>query len=400
MKTSIKKLLSSVQFNATLLMLFTLLSGLLLASSAATYNRIKNMAEQEKMVFSLADMHREDPALDRIRAGGILNRLPILIDELNNDAVYELANSLIIREAPHRAHYANMLRERAKTLNIAASAYFDAAVGSPSKRQEMVDAINAYVAVFYPLAKLQNRVLYYYTLLLGMMLTLVFIWSFVVIFASRNASKTILADIHALQPPEGTARNTFKFRTTEINTIAVKLRHENAEMSKTGSHRDDLTQLPNYDGVKMAFDRRTATGSNTHTFVCIFEIDNYSKLINHFPQSVIDPILLKITSIMKLHKMQNDQIGRIHGGQFIVVFQRQDKHKAIEECNYIRQMIEDNRFKMPHDAFPITLSGGFASKTASQTLDDAVKNAKERLKIAQEQGGNCVSDVTSNPKML
>ncbi|MEJ2468962.1 MAG: diguanylate cyclase, partial [Campylobacterales bacterium] len=127
------------------------------------------------------------------------------------------------------------------------------------------------------------------------------------------------------------------------------------------------------------------------TFVCIFEIDNYSKLVNHFPQSVIDPILIKITSIMKLHKMQNDLIGRIQGGQFIAVFVRSDKQKAMDDCDHIRQMIEENRFKMPHDSFPITMSGGFTSKTATHTLDDSVKNATERLRVAQNKGGNAIS---------
>ena len=400
MKTSIKKLLSSVQFNATLLMLFTLLSGLLLASSLATYKRIDNIGEQEKLVRSLGEMQREDPALARISSSGVLSRLPILIDALDTEAPYEIANSLIIREAALRDKYTKALRERARALNIVTTAYFNATVASPSKHAEMLNAINDYIAVFYPLTKLQNRVLYYYSLLVAASIALVFLWSFVVMVTSRSAARTILADIHALQPQEGATRTTVKYKTTEINSIALKLRQEGGEAAASGNKKDEVTQLPNYEGVKIGFERRPSGSKEMQAYVCIFEIDNYSKLTNHFPQSVIDPILIKITSIMKLHKMQNDQIGRIHGGQFITVFLRSDKQKAMEECNHIRQMIEENRFKMPHDSFPITLSGGFASKTASQTLDDAVKNAKERLKIAQEKGGNCVSDMSNNTKIL
>ncbi|WP_345971408.1 diguanylate cyclase [Sulfurimonas sp. HSL1-6] len=400
MKTSIKKLLSSVQFNATLLILFTLLSGLLLASSYATYKRIDNMAEQERLVHSLAKMDRADPALDRIRASGVLSRLPILIDALDSENVYEIANSLIFREAKTRSKYTNLLRERDRVLNASASAYFNASVDSPSRRDDMLRAIENYTTLFYPLTKLQNNTLYQYSLLVGAMLILVLLWGFVVMTAARNASKTILGDIYALQPQEGATRASVKFKTTEINTIALKIRQESGDAASANGKKDEVTQLPNYEGVKIGFDRRPKASKDMHAFVCIFEIDNYSKLVNHFPQSVIDPILIKITSIMKLHKMQNDQIGRIHGGQFIAVLLRSDKHKALEECNHIRQMIEENRFKMPHDSFPITLSGGFASKTASQTLDDAVKNAKERLRMAQEKGGNCVSDTNNNTKML
>ncbi|MHC3994437.1 GGDEF domain-containing protein [Thiomicrolovo sp. ZZH C-3] len=400
MKTSIKKLLSSVQFNATLLMLFTLLSGLLLASSYATYMRIDNMAEQEKMARSLAELNREDPALDRIQASGVLSRLPIMIDTLDSESPYEIVNSLIIGEAKTRSKYTDLLRKRARVLSASATAYFNSTADAPAKRDVMLRAIESYTALFYPLTKLQNSVLYHYSLIVGATLVLVLLWAFVVMAAARNASKTILGDIHALQPQEGATRASVKFKTSEINSIALKIRQEGGEAAATGGKKDEVTQLPNYEGVKIGFDRRPKGSKDVQVYVCIFEIDNYAKLVNHFPQSVIDPILIKITSIMKLHKMQNDQIGRIHGGQFITVFLRSDKQKAMEECNHIRQMIEENRFKMPHDSFPITLSGGFASKTASQTLDDAVKNAKERLKMAQEKGGNCVSDTNNNTKIL
>jgi hypothetical protein len=295
MKTSIKKLLSSVQFNAMLLMLITVATGLILASSLATYDRIDNMALQEQMVKEIAKKERKDLELDRIQVNGILNRLPILIDRMETEAPYEIVNSLIIREAARRSTYANVLRDRYKRLSETATAYYDAEKNPNDKRQDMLIAIDAYTFALYPVTKLQNAVLYQYALLTGIGLGLILLWSFVVIFVSRHVSKTILDDIHALFPEEG-SKLASEYNTYEINSIALKLRQGSGDAALAPSKKDEVTQLPNYEGIKASFEHRPSTSKNLQTFVCIFEIDNYSKLVNHFPQSVIDPILIKITS--------------------------------------------------------------------------------------------------------
>ena len=176
MKTSIKKLLSSVQFNAMVLMLMTVITALLLASATATFNRIDNMALQEHMVKEIAVKDRKDPALDHIQVEGILSRLPILINRLESDEAYELVNSFFFGEGPRRAEYANTLRERYRHLADAATPYFrnDAdgndkrtAADFKAQRHDVLVAIDAYIYALYPMTKLQNAVLYQYFFLTG-----------------------------------------------------------------------------------------------------------------------------------------------------------------------------------------------------------------------------------------
>lgn len=409
MKTSIKKLLSSVQFNALLLLLITVITSLVLASATATFDRVDNMAQQEEMVKTIAKKDRKDPALDQIQVEGILTRLPILIDRFQSDTPYELINTIFFREAQERSEYADVLRTRYRQLADAATLYFRNDTDETRKRteevlkaqkEEMLIAVNAYVYALYPLSKLQNGVLHQYFFVTAIGLGFILLWTLIVIFTSNKASRYILSDIHSLIQQDNSKRITDKLNTSEINTLALKLRQDSGESALTPSKKDDITQLPNYEGVKTSFEQRAPGSKKLQTFVCIFEIDSFPKMANHFPQSVIDPILVKIASIMKLHQMQNDQIGRIQGGQFIAVFVRQDKEKALDDCDHIRQMIEDNRFKLPHNSFPITVSGGFSSKMGSQTLDDAVKNAREYLKLAQDKGGNMISQAKNSPKIL
>ena len=409
MKTSIKKLLSSVQFNALLLLLITVITSLVLASATATFDRVDNMAQQEEMVKTIAKKDRKDPALDQIQVEGILTRLPILIDRFQSDTPYELINTIFFREAQERSEYADVLRTRYRQLADAATLYFRNDTDETRKRteevlkaqkEEMLIAVNAYVYALYPMSKLQNGVLYQYFFVTAIGLGFILLWTLIVIFTSNKASRYILSDIHSLIQQDSGKRITDKLNTSEINSLALKLRQDSGESALTPSKKDDITQLPNYEGVKTSFEQRAPGSKKLQTFVCIFEIDSFPKMANHFPQSVIDPILVKIASIMKLHQMQNDQIGRIQGGQFIAVFVRQEKEKALDDCDHIRQMIEDNRFKLPHNSFPITVSGGFSSKMGSQTLDDAVKNAREYLKLAQDKGGNMISQAKNSPKIL
>ena len=409
MKTSIKKLLSSVQFNAVLLMLMTVVTGLLLASSVATFERIDNAAQQEAMVREIAMKDRKDPELDRIQVNGLLGRLPISIDQFAGEQPYELVNSLFIGEAPARGRAADVLRERYSRLSQTATAYFNADPEPKTRKEaaeldtmhhDMLVAVDAYLYALYPVAKLQSGVLRQYITLTGYALGAILLVTFILIIASGRASRYILSDIHTLLQQEGPKSASEKLYTSEINSVALKLRQESGESALTPSKKDEVTQLPNYDGIKASFDQRPTPPKNLNTFVCVFEIDNYSKLINHFPQSVIDPVMIKIASIMKLHKMQNDLIGRIDGSHFLAVFTRPEKQKAFGDVDHIRQMIEENRFKLPHTNYHVTVSGGFTTKMSSQTIDDAVKNAREYLKQANEQGGNMIVEGKNNPKIL
>lgn len=135
-------------------------------------------------------------------------------------------------------------------------------------------------------------------------------------------------------------------------------------------------------------------------FVCLFEIDNYAKITNHYPESVIDPILVKIASFIKLHKMQSDLVARYEDGKFLMVLFRNEKRKAFEECENVRLMVEGNRFKLPHDSIPVTLSGVFLRKQPEQTLDSTVKKAEDSLEEAYNEGRNILIEYRSHRKML
>ena len=392
-------MLSSVQFNGMILLLIVALTGLVMLSALATYERIKDLALQERLLNKLVTLDRNDLKFSQIESSGIIRRLPILIDKLEEDTYYEFVNKILIKEKDQRKALIKRMRERYPKLAFASDTYFNTGTELADRHAAMVRQANAYRLTLYPVSLLQTEVLYQYYLVIGAGFGLIMLWTLFLVLMARQISAVVLGDIHALLKQDSTSKTPSKYNTHEMNAIALRLRQQSGEVL-TPSKQDPVTQLPNYEGVKSAFEQRPIKSKNLQVAVCVFEIDSYAKLVNHYPQSVIDPVLIKIASIMKLHKMQNDHVGRIGDSLFIAVFVRSDRQKALSDCDHIRQMIEENRFKLPHNSFPITVSGGFAVKTASQTLDDAVKNAKEYLNIAQEKGGNLIAELKKSPQIL
>lgn len=399
MKTSIKKLLSSVEFNIVVTLLFTVVTGLMLLSSYATHQRVMNIDIQEQLVKKSMLLDHKDLQLAQIASKGISRRLSILIDDMASEPFYELPNALVFKQKDYQKRLFETLRRRAAILDDAMKAYFFSDTHLMAKRRNLQTAVNDYLAALQKVTLLQAKTLERYLGAAGIGLGLIALWLLLVLMQAKRASAYILGDIRTVLQQDNAVRSQTKLTTTEMNSISLKLRNENSD-AIAPSKQDPVTQLPNYEGIKSAFDRRPITSKNLTIAVCIFEIDNYSKLANHYPQSVIDPVLVKIASIMKLHKMTNDHVGRIDENQFIAIFVRPEKKKAFEECDHIRQMIEEHHFKLPHNALHITVSGGFTVKTPSQTLDDAVKNAKEYLQVAHEKGGNVIAEVKNTQKIL
>ena len=398
MKTSIKKLLSNIQFNIIILLFMGVAIGTVLFSATATFDRINNLQEQDRLVKKLLTLDKEDLRFSQIESNGILKQLPITIKIFNTNTAYEFVNDIFIHGDRERTKLVEKLKIRYEALAKSVKTNFGTRKNTLAKRADMQRNVNEYLLSLYPLLQGQSRTLYQYFFLISAGLALLLLWILITLLSGKMAGKIILSDISALGSIEG-ARNNYKFKTTELNTLALKLRQQ-AGNPITPSKQDPVTQLLNYDGLKQMYDQRFTNVKSANIFICVLSIDNFTKLLNHYPESVIDPVLLKIASIMKLHKQQNDIVARIDEEHFAAVFVRSSRQKAFDDCDHIRQMVEDNRFKLPHTTIPITLSGGFATKSSSQSLDDAVKNAFEYLKIAQEKGGNNIAEIKDNTKIL
>ncbi len=395
MKTSIKSLLASVRINAVLLLIISAVTGLLLASALTTYERLQNLDKQERMVGKILAKNRKDPALDRIQAEGTLLRLSLQIDRLKEKGSYG-----IFDKPTEDSPLIQALESAFERFRKSANAYFGAEHTEASGQRELHAAANGYILALHPLFKSAGATVRRYLFIAAVGSGIMLLWALITAAASRRASRIILDDLRALHPHEKSSRTPGRFATSEISDVAHAYRREQRRASGYPDKEDPLTGLPDYSSVKAALEQRTGNPKGLQSAVCLCEIDDYAELSHHFSRDGVDAVLLKIASILKLHQMQNDLIGQMDEGGFIAVLSRSDKRKAYEDCDHIRQMVAENRFKMSHGTFPVTLSGGFAPLAAGQPLNEAVKLAKSRLQSAKKLGGNRIYELQTNTKIL
>ncbi len=398
MKTSIKKLLSSIQFNILVLFVLVILAALLAAASTAAFERIDNIRAQDSLVRELMATDRDDMEVARIKSDGLLKQLSLAVSQMSIRPDYDIVPRFFPQIMQAQTKVLQTLQTRFESLEKASRRYFSKKAAPVTDRARLQKHVDTYRLTLYELLSLETATLGHFRLAMTGALALILFWVLLAWLSARRASRLILNDAAALGRLDGT-RGSKEFTLAEFNSIALRLRQSGSD-SLLSAKLDPLTQLPTYEGIKKMYEQRFAKLSSKNIYVCIAEIDNYSKLANHYPTNVINPVIQKIASILKLHQQQNDLIGRIGENRFIIVLMRPDRKKAFQECNLARQMVEETRFKLPHATIPITLSGGFTPKTSSQSLDDAVKAASEYLKAAHEKGGNVIVELRESKKVL
>jgi len=399
MKTSIKALLSNIQFNLLMLMAMIFVTAFVMYASIATFERIDNLDTQKKMVTSLQNLELTDLALNEIEINGTVRQLNIMIDQLGEEHFYEFVNIFFADDDEIRNELTANLRLAFSRFDEAAKAYVKTFDEKKQLKGALLQNGEVYKTALSEYLVLQTQALYQYFLASAFVLGILFFWTAYIFIAAKRAGMLIFADVHALQHSGDPSTMGHKFHTTEMNSVAFRLRQGHDAENQPGK-QDQLTQLLSRDALFNTFEQRTDKLKSGNVYVCLFEIDNFAKLINHYPVSVIEPMLIKIASILKLHKQQNDLLGRIGESRFLMVLYRNERAKAYEECENIRQMVEENRFKMPHDSIPVTFSGVFYQKRSSNTLDDTLKKAHKDLQEAQKQGGNILVDQKTNKTIL
>lgn len=398
MKTSIKQLFGSLHFHIVMIILLILAVGAIGVSAKATFVRIDNLDRQKNLVEQSLILNKDDLKYAQIKADGIVQQLPILISELESSSFFAFLNDIYIKDGHEKLKQIGVIKVRYESFAKKVKLYFFNETGSAPLRIGLQQSVDRYILALQPLLLIETTSLHYHFIFFSIGLIILLVWSLFLLAAARNVSGIITNDIQNAVMQES-SRSSYKYRTLELNSLALKLRQQSDDTA-LASQKDPLTMLLNYDGLQKSFSQRYAKTKGSHIHLCLFEIDNYTKLANHYPESVLEPIILKITSILKLHKQQNDLLARIGANQFLAVFIRAEKQKAFKDADHIRQMVEDNRFKLPHSSIPITLSGGFATKSSAQTLDDTFKNTKEYLAIALNKGGNTIAQLKDNTKVI
>jgi diguanylate cyclase (GGDEF)-like protein len=81
-------------------------------------------------------------------------------------------------------------------------------------------------------------------------------------------------------------------------------------------------------------------------------------------------------------------VGRVGGEEFIGVIDKLENLSVFDFCENIRKEIVDLPIKFQDHNIKVTMSGGLASSTEIENLEDLINLADERLYKAKEGGRN------------
>lgn len=393
MKLSIKKVLNNLTLLFTIL---TVILGFIAFSAVSEYTsfeKISNLQNQKKLINVISTLGREDLELSSIQYRGKSTTLHNEIAKLHKLFSYDLEGRFLF---DHQQSYHNELDD----LKAYATLYTDAVGEWYDESEENLDTrekamLSAQVRLINQIDNIiEQNVNYEYDkfIVQESLIYLAFILALgMSLWYSRRFSH-IYKDIQSLYAVD-LDLNAYEILTHEVEAIAKRMNRKSVT-SENPAMLDPVTQINNYKGMVHAYGNKKGVKDANFTGLCVFEIDHFKELDKRYPKEFTQAVLKKIAFMMTLHEQPTDVIARIDYCQFVVILSRPTKESALKDCETIRKSVEETGFKVPRaETLSLSVSGGYIVKPNNKTLDEAIAQAREILKTAQDNGRNRIAQL-------
>jgi len=130
----------------------------------------------------------------------------------------------------------------------------------------------------------------------------------------------------------------------------------------------------------------------SHTWLAIFDIDNFKQINDRFGHVFGDEVLLTISQKLKTSFRNSDLLFRIGGEEFVVILEPVSYTSATKLFDNFRQTIASHDFSQI-DA--VTISIGYAKITAKDFPPEILERADKALYYAKEHGRNRIYNYES-----
>jgi diguanylate cyclase (GGDEF)-like protein len=124
--------------------------------------------------------------------------------------------------------------------------------------------------------------------------------------------------------------------------------------------------------------------------VIFFDIDHFKNVNDTYGHEAGDVILKNVGLILNRYSRDIDIVGRFGGEEFIIIAPETEKEGAYKFANKIREIIEKTKFIYKKTRIKITISAGVAQRKETNSMQDLVKLADDRLYKAKNSGRNRV----------
>lgn len=122
----------------------------------------------------------------------------------------------------------------------------------------------------------------------------------------------------------------------------------------------------------------------------LFDVDNFKQINDKYGHLIGDQALIKIVKICKRELSNDLSISRYGGEEFAIILPSYSIEHTREIAERLRACIESESEDRDAGIPNFTCSFGIASLEASDTIDNLIHRADQKLYIAKAQGKNCV----------
>lgn len=392
MKHSIKKIFSNFSFFLFLTTLVTIILSLVMLEQNNSYSKIDILKNQKIIISTLNNLQKNDIELALIQFNGKSTQLHHEIEKLQHLNKYDYLTKIFLNNSDDFLKDLDKLSKLTINFNNSAHEYYaDDLTDEEQRSQKLKDAfysINSFIdsMIIKNISYTKDKHLLIEKIVFIVLALLVLIG-----FWYRKRLKSIYNDILYLYAIEKNNKN-YEIFSEEADAIQLRMNRKPV-ITDNPAMIDQLTQINNNKGMMSSYSQKKGMKDDTFTSVTIFEIDNFSKDKRAFTQLFTQTILKKIAFTISLHEQATDVIARTDYNQFTIIFSRHNKEASFKDVDIIRQSISELKFIEPNgEPLVVTVSGGFVIKPNNQSLEDAIKKAKEILVHAKKRK-NTISQI-------
>ncbi len=167
---------------------------------------------------------------------------------------------------------------------------------------------------------------------------------------------------------------------------------EALELNKKLAITDELTGLYNrrYFMEKMAQQKALSERDDSDFVLCFCDLDHFKQINDTFGHHTGDVVLQKFSEILKSSIREVDYAARFGGEEFVCLLVNTDIEKAIKVAERIREILADYNFSDIAPSLHATVSIGLSNFKQSNTIQETLMNADNRMYQAKHLGRNKV----------
>jgi diguanylate cyclase (GGDEF)-like protein/PAS domain S-box-containing protein len=168
-----------------------------------------------------------------------------------------------------------------------------------------------------------------------------------------------------------------------------------------------IEQISITDGLTNIFNRRhfnevlpkiIDSSKRNDEWVCflLMDIDHFKQYNDNYGHQAGDEVLIEFAQCLKQNLKRADDLAfRLGGEEFGIVFKPENKQKALEFANSVKENIENLKIKHEYSSASeyVTASMGLVCKRATEinTMDELFKQADDLLYKSKKNGRNQIS---------